>query len=207
MLNIYFVRHAQTEWNAQNKVQGRNDSNLTAKGIADANKLRKRLMNIDWTAIYTSPSKRTLETLEIVSGKSSGVKEDERLVEMDLGDLEGMTMEEIKKKDADQFQYYWKQPSQYQYEKGENFTDVHVRVEQFLNELLQRYETGNILIMTHGVVIKMVQMIAGKRQMDELWQTAHIDGTSVTKLKVENKRFEIAFEGDVTHLNNCTNER
>lgn len=206
MLYLYFIRHAQTEWNAQNKVQGRNNSNLTTKGIADAKKLSERLKGMEWTAVYTSPSKRALETLEIIFSKASLIREDERLVEMDLGDLEGMTMDEIKVKDAEQFHYYWKQPSKYCYKKGEKFSDVKERVEQFLNEISQKYERGNVLIMTHGVVIKMVQLLAQQLDMDELWKTVYIDGTSVTKVKVENQQMGIQYEGDLSHLKHCTIE-
>jgi broad specificity phosphatase PhoE len=201
MLYLYFVRHGQTEWNAENRIQGRQDSNLTEQGMEHANQLGESLKEVEWTAIYSSQSMRALKTAEIVKRERPLlIRQDERLMEMHLGDWEGMTMEEIKEMNPEQHDNYWNLPSRYQNETGESFEEVKERVEVFLNKILQTYESGNILILTHGVVIKMVQLIGSRLGMDQLWATPYIEGTSVTKLKIENKKIEIQVEGDLSHL-------
>jgi broad specificity phosphatase PhoE len=201
MLYLYFVRHGQTEWNAENRIQGRQDSNLTEQGMEHANHLGESLKEVEWTAIYSSQSMRALKTAEIVKRERPLlIRQDERLMEMHLGDWEGMTMEEIKEMNPEQHDNYWNLPSRYQNETGESFEEVKERVEVFLNKILQTYESGNILILTHGVVIKMVQLIGSRLGMDQLWATPYIEGTSVTKLKIENKKIEIQVEGDLSHL-------
>ncbi|WML43026.1 histidine phosphatase family protein [Neobacillus sp. PS3-40] len=201
MLYLYFVRHGQTEWNAENRIQGRQDSNLTEQGMEHANQLGESLKEVEWTAIYSSQSTRALKTAEIVKRERPLlIRQDERLMEMHLGDWEGMTMEEIKEMNPEQHGNYWNNPSRYQNETGESFEEVKERVEVFLNKILQTYESGNILILTHGVVIKMVQLIGSRLGMDQLWATPYIEGTSVTKLKIENKKIEIQVEGDLSHL-------
>lgn len=203
MLNLYFVRHGQTEWNVAKKIQGRKDSKLTEQGLKHVEKLRDHLIDFKWTAVYSSPSKRTLKTTEIIIGSQSfhSINKDERLMEMHLGDWEGMTMQEIEKINAKQHYYYWEKPSQFLNETGESFGEVKERVEEFIHDLLLNYESGNILIVTHGVVIKMVQLIGNQLGMDMLWKTPYIEGTSLTKLKVENKILEVQLEGDLAHLN------
>lgn len=201
MLYLYFVRHGQTEWNAENRIQGRQDSNLTELGMEHANQLGESLKEVEWTAIYSSQSKRALKTAEIVKREQPFlIRQDERLKEMYLGDWEGMTMEEIKEMNPEQHDNYWNLPSRYHNETGESFEEVKERVEVFLNKILQTYESGNILILTHGVVIKMVQLIGSRLGIDQLWATPYIEGTSVTKLKIENKKIEIQVEGDLSHL-------
>jgi broad specificity phosphatase PhoE len=201
MLNLYFVRHGQTEWNTENRFQGRKDSNLTDKGIDQAKRLSKRLKDIEWTAIYSSPSKRTMETVKIVKGNCHlSVHQDERLMEMHLGVWEGMTQDEIKELNGMQHDYFWNNPSLYQNDTGESFDNVKDRIEAFIHEILQKYESGNILILTHGVVIKMVQIIGRQLGMDQLWKTTYIEGTSLTKMVIENKKIELEIEGDITHL-------
>jgi alpha-ribazole phosphatase len=201
MLNLYFVRHGQTEWNTENRFQGRKDSNLTEKGIDQAKRLSERLKDIQWTAIYSSPSMRTMKTVEIVKGKCPlPIQQDERLMEMHLGDWEGMTQDEIKEMNGTQHDYFWNNPSEYQNDKGESFGDVKERIEGFINEILPKYESGNILILTHGVVIKTVQLIGSQLGMDELWKTPYIEGTSVTKMIIKNNKIEFEIEGDITHL-------
>lgn len=203
MLNLYFVRHGQTEWNVAKKIQGRKDSKLTEQGLKHVEKLRDHLIDFKWTAVYSSPSKRALKTTEIIIGSQSfhSINKDERLMEMHLGDWEGMTMQEIENINAKQHHYYWEKPSQFLNETGESFGEVKERVEAFIHDLLLNYESGNILIVTHGVVIKMVQLIGNQLGMDMLWKTPYIEGTSLTKLKVENKILEVQLEGDLAHLN------
>lgn len=201
MLYLYFVRHAQTEWNVAGRIQGRQDSGLTEKGIEDAKLLGERFKNMNWQAVYASPSKRALKTLELIRGESfSSYIVDERLMEMDLGDLEGRTMEEIKELYPEQYHHYWHQPGQYAHTSGENFYDVKDRVEVLIRELLAAYQSGHICIITHGVVVKMVQLIFRRLDMNQLWQTPYIEGTSVTALKVVNGQIEILSEGDLSHL-------
>lgn len=198
---LYFVRHGQTKWNAEKRIQGHKDSELTEKGIQDAKLLCNHLKDIKWEAVYASPSRRALRTAGIMKGeKAVPIQTDEQLMEMHLGDWEGMTMEEIEKADSLQHNFYWNIPAKYQRQSGESFHDVKKRTEFFLDKIFQQHETGNILIVTHGVVIKMVQVIAGQLEVDQLWKTAYIDGTSVTKLKAEKGKLKILVAGDLSHL-------
>jgi probable phosphoglycerate mutase len=198
MLTLYFVRHAQTQWNVEGKIQGRQDSDLTEKGIRDARLLAERFRDMDWTAVYASPSRRAVRTLQLIH--NGPFTTDERLMEMDLGDLEGMSMEQIKALFPKLHDHYWHQPSRYAHASGENFFDVKNRIAAFIDELIVKYESGDILIMTHGVVVKMVQILFRGLDMDQLWQTPYIDGTSVTAAKIDNGQAAILSEGDLAHL-------
>ena len=64
---LYVARHGQTTWNAQNKVCGISDVDLTEKGIEQAKELAKKIKEIDIHIIITSPLKRTMQTAEIIS--------------------------------------------------------------------------------------------------------------------------------------------
>lgn len=202
MLNIYFIRHGQTEWNVAKKIQGRKDSNLTDQGLKHIKALSDYLKDINWIAIYSSPSMRAIKTTEgIIGSNLQVINTDERIMEMHLGDWEGMTMEEIHSLNPIQHDYYWNSPSKFFNETGESFKDVKDRVEAFIADLIKKYESGNILVVTHGVVIKMAQIIGNKLDMDMLWKTPYIDGTSVTKLTVKSNMMELELEGDLSHLN------
>ncbi len=63
---IYITRHGETQWNIEGRIQGRLDSSLTAKGIQQAMGLRDALKTVDSSAIYASPSPRTVKTAEIL---------------------------------------------------------------------------------------------------------------------------------------------
>lgn len=69
MLKLYLVRHGQTEWNIQKRMQGWEDSALTEKGVNNAIALRKKLEGVEFTAAYTSTSERTIETARLIIEK------------------------------------------------------------------------------------------------------------------------------------------
>ena len=65
---LYLVRHGQTEFNVQERIQGLCDSGLTEKGRADAAKLAKALADVDFKEVYASTLGRAIQTAEIVQG-------------------------------------------------------------------------------------------------------------------------------------------
>ena len=99
---IFLIRHGQTEFNVQRRLQGRMDSPLTPIGIEQARRMGRVLKDFAdepdlWTVI-SSPLGRTMRTAEIVCetiGLGCRIETDPRLAEIDVGEWEGMTREEI----------------------------------------------------------------------------------------------------------------
>src|SRR5688500_12019612 len=95
MLNVYFLRHGQTAYNADNnRYCGRTDIPLTEKGIAQAELVQQQLKDISFDAVYSSPLQRAYRTAKIASGEKDVIKDD-RLIEADFGGWEGKTKEEF----------------------------------------------------------------------------------------------------------------
>ncbi|WP_449619631.1 histidine phosphatase family protein [Robertmurraya sp. Marseille-Q9965] len=199
MLQLFFVRHGETEWNVEKRLQGRRNSELTENGVRDAALLGERLATTDFDAVYASPSKRTVETAELIMGERTlPFKKDERLMEIDLGEWEGRTVDEIQRSEPELYYLYQENPSQFK-GTGENFQDVKNRVEAVLAELVDAYPSGNLLIVTHGVVIKVLQTIFKNRSLDLVWEPPYIEGTSLTIVKIEDGKRELLLEGDISH--------
>jgi len=99
---IYLVRHGQTAFNAEHRLQGRLDSPLTALGIAQAGKIGAKLAEFqpdakDWP-IEASPQGRAVATAEIIGatlGASRPIRTDARLREVSMGSWDGLTRDEI----------------------------------------------------------------------------------------------------------------
>jgi len=97
MLRLFVIRHGETIWNTQKKLQGWNDSDLTEKGIKNALSLGNRLRDVEFQSIYASPSKRTLKTATLIKGRREQlIIEDENLREINLGVWEGQTHDDLK---------------------------------------------------------------------------------------------------------------
>lgn len=202
MLELYFVRHGETEWNVEHRLQGRLNSNLTEKGIRDAKLLGKRLEGTDFDAVHVSPSKRAMETAKLIIGdRQLPFKQEERLMEINLGNWEGRTMEEIEAMDPVGYDLYHNHPSQFK-GTGESFADVKARIEAVLKDLENTYQSGRILIVTHGVVVKVLQTICKNVSLDFVWEPPFIEGTSITIVKAEGGNRDLMLEGDISHKEN-----
>ena len=90
---LYFIRHGQTDWNLQKKIQGITDIPLNQKGVADARSAAESVARVKWDRMISSPLLRARQTAEILN-KDIGlpIETDERLCEFDLGDLEGQPL-------------------------------------------------------------------------------------------------------------------
>ena len=93
-MEIYLIRHGQTDLNKQHRVQGRNGLPLNAEGISQAKALAKKLTNIDFDEVYSSPQERAVQTAEIATGRKPKV--DERIDVYDLGSADGLLVSEVK---------------------------------------------------------------------------------------------------------------
>jgi broad specificity phosphatase PhoE len=201
MLDLYFVRHGETEWNKSGRMQGRLDSSLTEKGLEDAERLGEHLREMQFDEIISSPSTRTIQTAEKLAGScTAAVRTDERLMEIHLGQWQGKTGEEIKKLFPEQYDYYWNEPEKYENPEGETFLDVKTRLAAFLLELGDSRSSGKILIVTHAVVIKTAVMLANKVTVNEIWEPPFIHGTSLTHMKYSDGELELVLAGDLSHI-------
>lgn len=89
MLQVYLVRHGETQWNAERRIQGQSDSPLTAKGESQAVQVGERVRTYGITHVIASDLGRTRRTAEIIADACGcGVTLDSRLRELDMGVLE-----------------------------------------------------------------------------------------------------------------------
>ena len=150
---IYFVRHGVTDWNEyitpdgrhSAKCQGRADIPLNQNGVNQAKELANNLKNIKFDTVYCSPLTRTKQTCEIILGSLDGVIFDDRIIERDFGEFEGLTKEEF------DFSGFCNKHSGIKLKTAETVESIEKRVFSFLDELKQQpYQ--NVLIVAHGGV-------------------------------------------------------
>ena len=150
---IYFVRHGVTDWNENitadgrhsAKCQGRADIPLNENGIAQAKELAKSLNQIKFDKVICSPLTRTRQTCELILGSLDGVIFDERVIERDFGEFEGLTKEEF------DFFGFCNKNSGMKFERAETVESIEKRVFSLLDELKKEPEQ-NVLIVAHGGV-------------------------------------------------------
>ncbi|MGE8203011.1 histidine phosphatase family protein [Heyndrickxia sp. NPDC080065] len=200
MLTLYITRHGETEWNIQNRMQGWGDSELTENGIGNAVSLGGRLKEVKFKAIYSSPSKRTRVTAELIRGiKNIPIVYDEKLKEINMGEWEGKTKSYIIDHYPNEYHLFWNAPHLYHSDNGENFIDLQIRVLKAIDTIKEQNTSGNILIVTHSVVIKMILALFKNTPLEKLWDPPFIHDTSLTVIEMSGNGNRIVLEGDISH--------
>lgn len=156
---IYLVRHGQTVNNQKKLLSGRAESELNGEGRAQAAAVGKYFAEngIRFDRVYSSPLSRAVETAQLIAGNTVPVKTDERLLEMDYGPYEGMSLENLAPEVVYFFQDFVNHPEP---EGMESLDAVVRRLGDFLETELApgaRCPVSggeNILISTHAIAMK-----------------------------------------------------
>lgn len=201
MLQLYITRHGETEWNIERRMQGHKDSKLTAKGIKDAAALGNRLKDVEFSRIYTSSSGRTVHTAELIRGNCNIpiIKEDS-LREINLGDWEGKTNDEIRGLDPQELKIFWETPHLYSPKTGESFFQVRDRIGTVLKRIIDENRNGNVLIVTHAVVVKTIMSIFKALPVERVWDPPFVKGTSLCIVEIDKGNSTVVLECDASHV-------
>jgi probable phosphoglycerate mutase len=201
MLKLFITRHGETEWNVQKRMQGWKNSNLTERGVANAKALGESLKEIEFNRVYCSPLNRTRHTTELIlNGRDIEVVYEENLREIHLGEVEGLNQQEANAIYSDFSIHFWEKPHLYKAKSGEDFYQVRERVINTLNRIITENPSGNVLIVTHGVILKTIHSYFKNLSMERLWDPPFIYDTSLTIVEIENGRYNIVVEGDISHI-------
>ena len=129
MGTLLIVRHGETEWNAEGRIQGHTDIGLSERGEEQARSLGQRLADRQIDVAYSSDLKRTSETAKLaLDGRDITLNETPRLREYHKGIFEGMTLPEIQKEFPAEYPKYLEKDLSYAPEGGETTRDVSIRM-------------------------------------------------------------------------------
>lgn len=149
-MKLYITRHGETMRNAEQRVLGRTDDPLSEKGLAQAAKLAENLKDTEFDYIFSSPLTRAKQTAQAVAeSKGMEVIVDERLIETNFGDFEGVPRycEEYQAAKRDHFK---------RYPNGESYFDMAYRIYDFLFMLKREYADKRVLVVSHGGVCRII---------------------------------------------------
>lgn len=163
-MKIYVARHGETEWNVLNKVCGRTDVKLTARGVEQAKQLGDELLGLSIYRIISSPLKRAVQTADIISKKNKiPYIVDYRLIEQDYGIFEG-----IDRSNEDFLKN--KKEFAYRYPQGESMMQVAYRTYSLIEEVREVYGKKNLLLLCHGGVARIIHTYFNDMKNDEFFK-------------------------------------
>ena len=170
-MKIHLIRHGETNWNKEKRVQGHSESTLTAQGQEQARLLAKTLEQYPITKVYCSSSIRTRQTCNLLFlDRSVETHYCDELKEIFLGPWEGKLQSEIRTLFPEQFEYFWNAPDQFAQEGAESFAEVQQRGHTFLKQILSQQTDQEVAIVSHGVIIKSILCHIENRPMARLWE-------------------------------------
>lgn len=173
-MKLYFVRHGETEWNVQKKIQGSADIPLNENGLQQAHRLAGELRRqkldgrLHLARAYTSPQLRAAKTaeaaaeaLQIPCLSCSGLRE------MDLGEWEGSNWDIIRESYGAVY-IYWNEHRRYTHTPGgESYQEVLARTLAALAKILEQ-ETEDVLVVTHSAVLMALRCYLAKLPFEEM---------------------------------------
>jgi 2,3-bisphosphoglycerate-dependent phosphoglycerate mutase len=197
-LELWLVRHGETDWNVAGRVQGHLDEPLNANGVGQAGRLAQRLRGQLFAAVYSSDLSRALETARTVAERLEGkppVRVDFRWREQRLGVAQGLTHGEITARGI-------RRPLSYReaFDGAESRLDLMERVRDPLAELLAAHADGRILVFSHGGTLRAVSHLLLKDLEGRLLLGGH-DNTAITKFRIAPDRTaSLISYNDAAHL-------
>lgn len=185
-MKLYLLRHGQTDWNLQYKVQGGTDIPLNETGIQMAKDAHDKYKDIPFDVCFVSPLTRAQVTAELVVGdRGIDIITDERLKEMSFGQYEGT--ESIYKKPDHPLYKFFKDPGNYtDAPTAEKIKDLYARTADFLNNTVRplkgKYE--HILVVGHGAMnLSLINQVLDV-PMSDFWR--HMMGNcEIIELDIE----------------------
>lgn len=180
---IYLVRHGETDANKNKVMQGQSQNlQLNENGVRQATNLKNKLQNIKFDACFTSPMIRAWSTAMILVGDRVEIKEDNRLIERYLGNLEGKDRlnYDVKK--------YWDYNLNSNDESVESIQDIFKRCNSFIDDLKNNYNNDNtILVVSHGAVTRCLHHILIKSDLNKNLVDFKIDNCYYKKYELRKE--------------------
>jgi len=194
------VRHGESTWNREHRIQGQLDPPLSEHGRAQAALLARRLASSRAEAIYASDLKRALETAAPVAAATGlEVQPLAELREIFLGDWEGLHTAELAERFPEVWASWTSEPNWDLVPGGEGAAEFETRVGAVLDGIIERHPHGEAIVVTHGGVVQIaLHRIVGKPSRGLF--PFRISNASITLIEKREGRFIIAGVNDIGHL-------
>lgn len=153
-MKLFLVRHGETVWNAERRSQGHADIELSERGRLQAACLAQRLASEGLEAIYSSPLSRAVSTAAaIAAAHSLAVFTDDGLREMDQGDLEGLTGEQMRERHADVLRAWATTPATVRIPGGETLLELQERAWAAIERIRAAHHDATVAAVCHNFTI------------------------------------------------------
>jgi broad specificity phosphatase PhoE len=201
------VRHGETAWNHDLRLQGQTDTELSGFGREQARRLAERLAGEEIAAVYSSDLRRCVETAEIALG-GRGIRPTlmPELREVHLGEWQGHTTDELRQLVPAELERVWANPVDEAPRGGETRRELQRRVVAAVTSIADRHPDQSVLVVSHGGALRALAcwvLIADLRAVRRL----ELDNCGLSRVDVERGQPTLLRWNDVGHLEGLRDPR
>ncbi|MFO8110291.1 MAG: histidine phosphatase family protein [Thermoplasmata archaeon] len=181
MTRLYLVRHGETQWNVEGRMQGWKDSPLTEQGINQVLILRRKIRDVSFSEVYSSTSNRALKTAEILlDGRGVSITKEKDLREVYLGEWEGKRFEVLDRESPEDFKGFWEIPQGCVPRGGESMEELMERGTGVISKIIKKHPDENVLLVSHYCILKTIIIHLQDRLLKDLWELPDLEPASLT---------------------------
>jgi len=195
-MNLYLLRHGETSWNREQRLQGITDVSLNDFGVRQSRRLVRWFQKTKIAAVVTSPLRRARQTADLLCQSAPRpVLVDDRLREIDHGPWTGWKTSHVERRMPVEFATWRFCPDRLRLPASETLEAVYRRSSAVLSELVAANISGNVLIVSHGVTNALLVCAALGAPLSGICRFAQGNGC-VTLLKVVRRQI-MALESEI----------
>lgn len=156
-MKIFLLRHGETVWNQEQRTQGHTDIDLTPRGRAQALALARSLSGMGIVTVYASPLRRAMETARTIA-EFHGVRTciEEGLKELNQGQLEGLTYQELVTNHQEFLKKWMEDPVPLRMPGGESMAELQERVWEVIQRIARVHANENVGVVSHNLAIRAI---------------------------------------------------
>ncbi len=198
---LILVRHGETQWNAEGRIQGKGDSPLTERGILQAKAVGVRLQHEGFTALYASHLGRVIETTRHIAAVTGHkIEIDERLQERSYGIFEGLTQTEASTRHTAIYQEYKTNYSaDFAVPEAESMRQMLARGQAVFQEIAHRHPGERLVVVSHGSFLRIILGNILGVPLGNRYGFQLANG-SLSEIAFEGDEWRVAMLGEVYHL-------
>lgn len=200
MTQLILIRHGETVWNQQRRMQGHSDSPLSETGVRQAQLLARHLKQVAFSALYSSDSGRAQHTARSVAEVTGhDVILEPRLRERHFGIFEGLTGGEIAANYPEDYARFKNRDQAYVIPGGESALQFRARVTACFEEIAGRHNGDLVVVITHGLVLDVLYR-AALGIPPELPRIHELVNAGINRLRYDAGAWHIEVWADASHL-------
>jgi len=201
-MRLILVRHGETRWNQENRVLGHTEIELNEKGRKQAERLALALKDETLAAIYSSPLRRARETAEeIARFHGLEVVTDDGLKEVDAGELDGLTFQEMMERYGDFLKEWVKDEPSLRMPGGESIAELQQRTWPAVERMVRDHPDGIVILVSHAFAILSIICKAIGLSLSH-FRRLRLSTASISILNFGGRGTSLVLFNDTCHLAN-----